>query len=58
MKSNLEKQEVIEKLLMMIVLSPAQNKPGELIKKLTDTEREVLKECTAEDFNHRLDGII
>ena len=32
---------------------PDECKPGYAIKQLTEEEREVLKTCTAKDFNHR-----
>ena len=52
----MDKEYVIRRLLHMPVLYPkyTNSKPGDLVKKLSDEEREILKTVTSEDFNHRI----
>jgi len=57
MKKRISKQRILKKLLLESRLEPLffdedlqMRKPGEKIKNLSEEERNVIKDCTAEDF--------
>jgi hypothetical protein len=54
MKTTLEKQQFIKKLLIRTAFVDHKKKPGAVIEKLSEKDREICKELTPEDFNHRI----
>jgi hypothetical protein len=45
---------MVDKLLLMSLCSSAAMKPGEVVKRFSDEDKEIIKELTSEDFNRRV----
>jgi hypothetical protein len=54
MKLIIEKQDLIKRLVERAILGTYEKKPGKLIEKLSKEDREICKELTSNDFNHRI----
>ena len=57
--SKKEREKAIDYLLLYpVICSHSIKNSGDVVKNLPESMREVLKDCTAEDFQHRVQGMI
>jgi hypothetical protein len=53
-ESPVTKQEAIQRAIERAMISDAPKIPGAIICKMSEKEREALKECSSKDWNHRI----
>ena len=52
--SHIKKQSLINKIIQDAILQVGPRKPGYLIKKLSNEEKEILKTFKSQDFDRRI----